>query len=280
MKNNLNDFLDIKKNEIETEEFSIKDNLLKFSDLTIQLSNISYLSAGKKKFKMPIMAIIILIISLFLLSILPIIGFLLLIASGGYIWYLYNDYQKEKQFLTFNLNSGQIYRISFEKKDFLNKVRETVEFSMNNKNKNFEINIGKQEVFSGDYHSHNVRGSNIKISSNSHQKTDSSVKIGDIKDSSMSGVAFGSNNIVRNKEQNISYNWAELRTNLKSLLSNVSEDSSLTEASIQALQAAEKEDKQQFEIVIQNNKSIFLSNLFQNTASQFLVQIINNILGI
>ncbi|MBC2201416.1 hypothetical protein HCX59_09180 [Listeria welshimeri] len=280
MKNNLNDFLDIKKNEIETEEFSIKDNLLKFSDLTIQLSNISYLSAGKKKFKIPIMAIIILIISLFLLSILPIIGFLLLIASGGYIWYLYNDYQKEKQFLTFNLNSGQIYRISFEKKDFLNKVRETVEFSMNNKNKNFEINIGKQEVFSGDYHSHNVRGSNIKISSNSHQKTDSSVKIGDIKDSSMSGVAFGSNNIVRNKEQNISYNWAELRTNLKSLLSNVSEDSSLTEASIQALQAAEKEDKQQFEIVIQNNKSIFLSNLFQNTASQFLVQIINNILGI
>ncbi|MBC1341176.1 hypothetical protein HB785_08325 [Listeria welshimeri] len=280
MKNNLNDFLDIKKNEIETEEFSIKDNLLKFSDLTIQLSNISYLSAGKKKFKMPIMAIIILIISLFLLSILPIIGFLLLIASGGYIWYLYNDYQKEKQFLTFNLNSGQIYRISFEKKDFLNKVRETVEFSMNNKNKNFEINIGKQEVFSGDYHSHNVRGSNIKISSNSHQKTDSSVKIGDIKDSSMSGVAFGSNNIVRNKEQNISYNWAELRTNLKSLLSNVNEDSSLTEASIQALQAAEKEDKQQFEIVIQNNKSIFLSNLFQNTASQFLVQIINNILGI
>ncbi|MBC1321395.1 hypothetical protein HBP70_10205 [Listeria welshimeri] len=280
MKNNLNDFLDIKKNEIETEEFSIKDNLLKFSDLTIQLSNISYLSAGKKKFKMPIMAIIILIISLFLLSILPIIGFLLLIASGGYIWYLYNDYQKEKQFLTFNLNSGQIYRISFEKKDFLNKVRETVEFSMNNKNKNFEINIGKQEVFSGDYHSHNVQGSNIKISSNSHQKTDSSVKIGDIKDSSMSGVAFGSNNIVRNKEQNISYNWAELRTNLKSLLSNVSEDSSLTEASIQALQAAEKEDKQQFEIVIQNNKSIFLSNLFQNTASQFLVQIINNILGI
>lgn len=280
MKNNLNDFLDIKKNEIETEEFSIKDNLLKFSDLTIQLSNISYLSAGKKKFKMPIMAIIILIISLFLLSILPIIGFLLLIASGGYIWYLYNDYQKEKQFLTFNLNSGQIYRISFEKKDFLNKVRETVEFSMNNKNKNFEINIGKQEVFSGDYHSHNVQGSNIKISSNSHQKTDSSVKIGDIKDSSMSGVAFGSNNIVRNKEQNISYNWAELRTNLKSLLSNVNEDSSLTEASIQALQAAEKEDKQQFEIVIQNNKSIFLSNLFQNTASQFLVQIINNILGI
>ncbi|MBF2683973.1 hypothetical protein IBB75_09605 [Listeria welshimeri] len=280
MKNNLNDFLDIKKNEIETEEFSIKDNLLKFSDLTIQLSNISYLSAGKKKFKIPIMAIIILIISLFLLSILPIFGFLLLIASGGYIWYLYNDYQKEKQFLTFNLNSGQIYRISFEKKDFLNKVRETVEFSMNNKNKNFEINIGKQEVFSGDYHSHNVRGSNIKISSNSHQKTDSSVKIGDIKDSSMSGVAFGSNNIVRNKEQNISYNWAELRTNLKSLLSNVSEDSSLTEAIIQALQAAEKEDKQQFEIVIQNNKSIFLSNLFQNTASQFLVQIINNILGI
>ncbi|MBC1249346.1 hypothetical protein HB801_05675 [Listeria welshimeri] len=280
MKNNLNDFLDIKKNEIETEEFSIKDNLLKFSDLTIQLSNISYLSAGKKKFKMPIMAIIILIISLFLLSILPIIGFLLLIASGGYIWYLYNDYQKEKQFLTFNLNSGQIYRISFEKKDFLNKVRETVEFSMNNKNKNFEINIGKQEVFSGDYHSHNVQGSNIKISSNSHQKTDSSVKIGDIKDSSMSGVAFGSNNIVRNKEQNISYNWAELRTNLKSLLSNVNEDSSLTEASIQALQAAEKEDKQQFEIVIRNNKSIFLSNLFQNTASQFLVQIINNILGI
>ncbi|MBF2473553.1 hypothetical protein IA868_10345 [Listeria welshimeri] len=280
MKNNLNDFLDIKKNEIETEEFSIKDNLLKFSDLTIQLSNISYLSAGKKKFKMPIMAIIILIISLFILSILPIIGFLLLIASGGYIWYLYNDYQKGKQFLTFNLNSGQIYRISFEKKDFLNKVRETVEFSMNNKNKNFEINIGKQEVFSGDYHSHNVRGSNIKISSNSHQKTDSSVKIGDIKDSSMSGVAFGSNNIVRNKEQNISYNWAELRTNLKSLLSNVSEDPSLTEVSIQALQAAEKEDKQQFEIVIQNNKSIFLSNLFQNTASQFLVQIINNILGI
>ncbi|MBF2674862.1 hypothetical protein IBB80_06240 [Listeria marthii] len=280
MKNSLNSMLGTKNNEIETEEFSIKDNLLKFSDLTIQLSNISYLSAGKKKLKIPALAIIALIISLFLLVAIPVFGFFLLLISGGYIWYLYNDYQKNKQFLTFNLNSGQTYRISFEKKDFLTKVRDTVEFSMNNKNKNFEINIGKQEVFSGDYHSHNVRGKNVTISSSSHQTTDSSVKVGDIKDSSMSGIAFGNNNVVRDNQQSILYNWTELQSNLESVTSKIENDSPLMEASLEALDAVKKEDKQQFEIVIKEKKAVFLSDLFQNTASQFLVQIINNILGI
>ncbi|MDT0014537.1 hypothetical protein [Listeria cossartiae] len=280
MKNSLNSMLETKNNEIETEEFSIKDNLLKFSDLTIQLSNISYLSAGKKKLKIPALAIIALIISLFLLVAIPVFGFFLLLISGGYIWYLYNDYQKNKQFLTFNLNSGQTYRISFEKKDFLTKVRDTVEFSMNNKNKNFEINIGKQEVFSGDYHSHNVQGKNVTISSSSHQTTDSSVKVGDIKNSSMSGIAFGNNNVVRDNQQSILYNWTELQSNLESVTSKIENDSPLMEASLEALDAAKKEDKQQFEIVIKEKKAVFLSDLFQNTASQFLVQIINNILGI
>ncbi|MDT0091314.1 hypothetical protein QJV36_08805 [Listeria marthii] len=280
MKNSLNSMLETKNNEIETEEFSIKDNLLKFSDLTIQLSNISYLSAGKKKLKIPALAIIALIISLFLLIAIPVFGFFLLLISGGYIWYLYSDYQKNKQFLTFNLNSGQTYRISFEKKDFLTKVRDTVEFSMNNKNKNFEINIGKQEVFSGDYHSHNVQGKNVTISSSSHQTTDSSVKVGDIKNSSMSGIAFGNNNVVRDNQQSILYNWTELQSNLESVTSKIENDSPLMEASLEALDAAKKEDKQQFEIVIKEKKAVFLSDLFQNTASQFLVQIINNILGI
>ncbi|EAD1188577.1 hypothetical protein BI336_09315 [Listeria monocytogenes] len=280
MKNSLNSMLETKNNEIETEGFSIKDNLLKFSDLTIQLSNISYLSAGKKKLKIPALAIITLIISLFLLVSIPLFGFFLLLLSGGYIGYLFNDYQKNKQFLTFNLNSGQTYRISFEKKDFLTKVRDTVEFSMNNKNKNFEINIGKQEVFSGDYHSHNVRGKNVTITSNSHQTTDSSINVGDIKDSSMSGVSFGNNNVLRNNQQSTLYNWTELQSGLESLTSKINNDSPLMEASLKALAAAKKEDKQQFEIIIKEKKSVFLSDLFQNTASQFLVQIINTILGI
>ncbi|HAK1620262.1 TPA: hypothetical protein H1051_002501, partial [Listeria monocytogenes] len=66
----------------------------------------------------------------------------------------------------------------------------------------------------------------------------------------------------------------------ESLTSKINNDSTLMEASLEALAAAKKEDKQQLEIIIKEKKSVFLSDLFQNTASQFLVQIINTILGI
>ncbi|MBF2654687.1 hypothetical protein G4229_10075 [Listeria seeligeri] len=278
MKNDLSNLLSTKNNEIETTGISIKENLLKFSDITIQLSNISYLSAGKKKLKIPLLAIITVIISLILLSVIPLAGFILLIISGVYIWYIYNDYQKSKQFLTFNLNSGQTYHITFQKADFLSIVKETVELSMNNKNKKYEINIQEQKVFSGDYHTHTI-GNNVNINSNNSEKTDSSITIGDIKNNAMSGVAFGSDNTIHVNSKSIQYDWAEIKSSIEHIISTT-ENPLVKEASIEVLEAAQSEDKKQFESIVKNNKSVFLSELFQNTASQILATYIKNILGI
>lgn len=67
MNNELSKLIDSKQDqEIETELFVIKNNLLRFDHLTLQLSNISKLYAGKKELKLPMPIIIIFVVSLFL----------------------------------------------------------------------------------------------------------------------------------------------------------------------------------------------------------------------
>ncbi|MCB5951800.1 hypothetical protein LI951_06965 [Enterococcus sp. BWT-B8] len=48
MNNSLTKFLDYDESEIITDNLVIKNNLLKFDNITLQLSNISRLYAGEK----------------------------------------------------------------------------------------------------------------------------------------------------------------------------------------------------------------------------------------
>ncbi|MBO1103665.1 hypothetical protein FQT05_14605, partial [Enterococcus hirae] len=69
MENDFFKFIEMKKDEeeIQTDQFIIKNNILKFDHLTIQLSNISRIYAGTKPMKLPKIAIAIFILSIWLI---------------------------------------------------------------------------------------------------------------------------------------------------------------------------------------------------------------------
>ncbi|MBC2163074.1 hypothetical protein HCB29_08255 [Listeria booriae] len=277
MKNSLASIFDGSRNEILTDDLVIKDNLIKFKDSSIQLSNISYLIAGMNKFRIPMMLILTIIIALIVVRFIPFLGVILLGIAALYIWYLYNEYQKSRLYLTFFLNSGQAYHVFFVEESFLNDARQVIETSMINRHQSYSINIKEQKIIEGD--NHEFKGDNIHV--NSHNSTvDSSVKMGDIKNSSMQGVAFGTDNTVNVRSDEHGYDWDAIKAELASVIASIKIETPLKEASIEALDAAEKQDAHHFEAVVKRNKLAFVSDLFQNTASQFLAQVITKTLGI
>lgn len=277
MKDSLASIFDGSRNEILTDDLVIKDNLIKFKDSSIQLSNISYLIAGMNKFRIPMMLILIIIIALIVVRFIPFLGVILLGIAALYIWHLYNEYQKSRLYLTFFLNSGQAYHVFFVEESFLNDARQVIESSMINRHQSYSINIKEQKIIEGDHHE--FKGDNVHV--NSHNSTvDSSIKMGDIKNSSMQGVAFGTDNTVNVRNDEHSYDWDAIKAELASVIASIKIETPLKEASIEALDAAEKQDAHRFEAVVKRNKLAFVSDLFQNTASQFLAQVITKTLGI
>lgn len=277
MRENATDTKDLKSNEIITENLLIKDNLVRFTDLTIQLSNISFVKSRVKKFKLPGFVIILAIIGLILLMTNPFLGVIVSAFAGFLIWRIYKSFKASRFFLVFYLNSGQTYHLFFGDSDFLTDVRFAIETSMNDRNKRYAINIKEQKIIDGDYHE--FKGDNVHV--NSHNSTvDSSVNMGDIENSSMQGVAFGTDNTVNVRSDEHGYDWDAIKAELASVIASIKIETPLKEASIEALDAAEKQDAHHFETVVKRNKLAFVSDLFQNTASQFLAQVITKTLGI
>lgn len=223
--------------EIVTETIMIKDNILKFNDITLHLSNIAVVYAGKKKLRIPYLAIVIFLISCFFMFQIPSVGFIGGIGSGLYIWSVYKSYLSNNLYLNFQMNSGQYYRIYFSDKSFLEKAKSIVENSFNNKNMEYIVKIEEQKiVYGNDY---KVNGDNNVIDTtiqeganvNSHNKDsfnkrneDNSVKIRDIKDSSINGANFGNNNNLKtNKVDN--YDWKELGSELEKVIEAIKIDS-------------------------------------------------------
>lgn len=278
MRENVTDIKDATSNEIITESLIIKDNLLRFSDLTIQLSNISFLKSKAKKFKIPGFAIFLAILGFIFLFAQPIVGLILCGISGFWIWSLHKAFKASRFFLVFYLNSGQPYHLYFGETDFLNDVRLAIETSMNDRNKSYAINIKEQRIIDGDYHE--IRGENVTVNSHNSRTVDSSVKVGAIKNSSMQGVAFGNENIVNVRSDEHGYDWDAIKADLAAVISAIKIETPLKAASIEALSAAENRDSQHFEAVVKKNRLAFVSDLFQNTASQFLASVIVKTLGV
>ncbi|WP_088825546.1 hypothetical protein [Listeria goaensis] len=280
MKNNIAGLLDSNVSEVVTEEMLIKENLLRFTDISIQLSNISYLFSGKKKFKIPIVMIIFILISLILLFTVPIVGVILTGISAFYVWTIYNNYTSSKQYLTLYLNSGQVYQIHFNSREFLEQVRDAVEFAFNNNNAYYDINIEKQTIENGDKYSITSKHANI----NSHNKNsfnDSSVNVKDTHGSTIQGAISGNDNKTSNTiNKETSYNWKEIQAELKKVIEAIKIDSEVKKASLEALKAANQQNEKEFVAVVKNNKTVFLSELFQNIVSQSLAQVITYTMGI
>lgn len=192
--------------EIKTDRLQINGNILRIDQTTLQLSNLSSISHGLIKVKIPYAFLIIWgVVGLIFIKLYALIGFILLIGLGIYIYYLYQKTINTNSYLYLQLNSGINYTILFEDKEFLEKAKTVIEMSFNKKNQNIKINIKDQTII-GDNNriDESSVGDNTNI--NSHNN-DSSVKVGNINNSSLNSVQMGNANHINEQ----SLNWLELK---------------------------------------------------------------------
>lgn len=261
--------------EIKTDRLQINGNILRIDQTTLQLSNISSISHGLIKVKIPYAFLIIWgVVGLLFIKLFALIGFILLIGLGIYIYYLYQKTINTNSYLYLQLNSGINYTILFEDKEFLEKAKTVIEMSFNKKNQNIKINIKDQTII-GDNNriDESSVGDNTNI--NSHNN-DSSVKVGNINNSSLNSVQMGNANHINEQ----SLNWVELKNDLESVIKSIKTDSEVKQASILALDAVKNEDENLFTEVVTNHRQEFVSELFVNLSGAVLGQVINKILGI
>lgn len=282
-------FIEMKKDEEEilTNQFVIKNNILKFDHLTIQLSNISSIYAGTKPMKLPKIAIAIFVLSIWLIRF-ELFRWLAMVSIGlsaFYIYTIYQRYQENKEFLIFQLNSGENYNIYFQDIEFLHKVRNAVEVAFNHKNIYSEINIAEQKIIQGDHHV--IKGNNANLNSgiqigntlhsNNHEEH-STITLGDIKESTIQNATIGNQNCQKNYSD--FYDWNVLEANLNAVIVTLKNEVDGKQICNEALKAVKEKNREKFENIIKNNRTFFTSTLFFNTASGILVQIISAILGI
>lgn len=261
--------------EIKTDRLQINGNILRIDQTTLQLSNLSSISHGLIKVKIPYAFLIIWgVVGLIFIKLYALIGFILLIGLGIYIYYLYQKTVNTNSYLYLQLNSGINYTILFEDKEFLEKAKTVIEMSFNKKNQNIKINIKDQTII-GDNNriDESSVGDNTNI--NSHNN-DSSVKVGNINNSSLNSVQMGNANHINEQ----SLNWVELKNDLESVIKSIKTDSEVKQASMLALDAVKNEDENLFTEVVTNHRQEFVSELFVNLSGAVLGQVINKILGI
>lgn len=138
---------------VETDYLYIEDNIMRWSDTIIQISNIAMVSTaniGTRPF--PILSILIMLLGIGAFSFSPLLGVLLL--GGGVAWVIIWNQQHEKekqmQLLNISLNSGTNYMILFHSRKFLAEVFMTIADLVSKpfSQKNVIINV-KDSTFSG-----------------------------------------------------------------------------------------------------------------------------------
>lgn len=302
-----------KNNELTADQFIIKDNLLKVADITLQLSNISQIYAGKRKIKIPFKVVITFLVSLVFLFMrgndyssyaysdssgffrfLNFIGLLGCVVTGLYFFIIYQNYISSKYYLSFSLNSGKTYILPYKESRFLEDTRLIVEKAFETKHANYTVNIAEQKIIEGDEHILENKGGFVNFgvqedhsstiynqdSFNQHEETvDSSVNFGDISDSTIQSDIIGNNNSLKKEEADM-YDWKELAKELQEVISSIKIDTPVKEASQEALLAVQEQDSKKFEKIVKSRKTEFLSELFLNTASGVLAQAISFILKI
>lgn len=260
--------------EIKTDRLQIKGNILKIDQTTLQLSNISSVSNGLIKVRIPYPLLFIWgIVGIILIKISTLVGFLVIIGLVGYIYFLYQKSINTNSYLYFHLNSGANYTILFENKTFLLEAKAVIENSFNKKNQNIKINIKDQTII-GDNNMIDESSIGDDVSINSYN-TDNSTKVGDISDSSLRSVQIGNSNSISEGTMN----WSELEQDLENVVNSIKTESEVKQASILALEAVKKRDEDLFKQVVINHKREFVSELFVNISGVVLAQVISNLLG-
>lgn len=270
----IKDLLEHKEGEIHTKTMTLSANILKFAHTTVQLSNISQINVGKieTKVKFPFFALIVAIVSIFLLKMSILLGLLGIVLSVGYIYLVYKNIPADKIYLNLNLNSGNVYNIYFADVDFAEEVRCSIERAFNGLIRTtLNIDMSSENIYE-------VSGDNNYFNSNNNSgNTDNSIH--------NSGNNNTGNSIVGHENKSDlsqtieGMNWKSIQIDLNEVIEALKNDTSKTKiVSKKALEIARTQNKPKFIEYIKSNKIEFTSELFKAVASGVLVETFTKII--
>lgn len=132
-----------KEKSIETPELLIKGNIISWEGTMIQLSNVSCISTSPLELmEFPKLALLFLLGGLMSFRGSAIVGLVLLLAGGAWIyyWYSINEKRKSDTILNILMNSGNSLCFLVNNKKFLNEILEILKQII------IEGGVGKQNV--------------------------------------------------------------------------------------------------------------------------------------
>ncbi|MFC6294381.1 hypothetical protein ACFQH1_04115 [Lactiplantibacillus daoliensis] len=243
--------------QIKTDRILVKENIIRFENVTLNLNNVAQVNTGKVKIQIPIIPLIITaVIGLILLKFTAMFGIIVLLAIAGYSYYLYNASQNSDHYLTFILNSGTIYRISVKDVDFLNTIQDYIEKSFNHDvNGSYTINIDKKVI----------NGTNIDNGN---------------------GAIIGQQNVADHQStvnasavNNTTINWSKVSNEIQQNLKSFPENSDEHQALENLLSASQLSDETKVQQVLHRFKNIFTSDfckdIFSNTVAGWILHLLN-----
>lgn len=250
-------------------------NVLKFSHTTVQLSNISQINVGRieTKIKFPLLAVIIAIISVFILAVNIIIGVLGIALSAGYIYYTYKNIPADKVYLNLNLNSGNVYNIYFADPEFAEEVRTSIENAFNGSIKApLNIDMSSENIYevSGDNNSFN--------SHNNSGNTDNSINNSGNNNSGISAIGYGAT--IETTKTADEFDWGIIDSNLTDVINCLKDKNSKVKiASKEALEISKTRNKSKFIEYVREHKTEFTNEVFKAVASGVLIEVFAKIIN-
>ncbi|MFQ6793650.1 MAG: hypothetical protein ACLRT4_12830 [Thomasclavelia sp.] len=138
----------------------IKENILKFSNHVIQLSNIASVSISPmEKKKIPSDLFYVLIGSIVLLAFVPILGIIMIAVALVSIFKIISDNNSLGYYLKISLSSGENYYFDTTEKKFLVSIVDIIEKCFNNQNNSIFIDMKNSNIQYGDNNVNNVNQS-------------------------------------------------------------------------------------------------------------------------
>ena len=234
--------MELSKNstQIKTDQILVKQNIIRFENVTLNLNNVSQINTGKIKVQVPFIPLIIaVIIGLVILKFNPSLGALLLLLVAAYGYHLYNVTQNSDHYLTFILNSSSVYQILVKDTDFLNDIRDFIDKKVingNNINNGAGANIGQQVVAD-------------------HQST-----------------------VNASTGNNTNISWTQVNNEIRENLTKFPQDSKEYVALNNLLTASQASDETMFKQVLHKFKNIFTSDfcrdIFSNTVAGWILYLL------
>ena len=128
-------FDDKNDKEVKVRNLSIEKNVFEYEGSFLQISNISYATIIKEKFRpngAALIAAVLGLIMLILASDLGMVGFILLLLGGGYIGWQWYQYNLLGQYLLLQMNSGLTLKFPCADSKFLKGVLDVIRDRINN----------------------------------------------------------------------------------------------------------------------------------------------------